>query len=193
MAKKLLLGAIIGGVILFVWGAVSHMLLPFATMGLQRFTDEEAVKQTVVANAPGSGVYFLPYMPQEGLTEEQQNAAFERAMQGPVLFVSVRLGRAASFGSLLGIQFVIDVLTALLLTALLLNVRPMRYAKRVLFVIGVALVVGIAAHLPDWNWYNFSLTYTAGEFFSLLIGFALAGLVLARIAKPQSTTAAAST
>src|SRR5688500_15766219 len=105
MAKKLLLGAIIGGVILFLWGAVSHMLLPFATMGLQRFTNEEAIKQTVVANAPRSGVYFLPFMQEEGLSEEQQNAAFEKAMQGPVIFLAVRLGRARSFGSLLGIQF----------------------------------------------------------------------------------------
>ena len=185
MAKKLLLGAIIGGVILFFWGAVSHMLLPFSTAALQRFTNEEPVKQTIVANAPTSGVYFLPYMQQEGLTEEQQNAAFEKAMQGPVLFVAVRLGRARSFGSLLGIQFLIDVLTALLLTALLLYTRPMGYAHRVLFVVGVALVVGISALLPDWNWYNFSAAYTAGEFFGLLIGFALAGLALARIAKPQ--------
>ena len=189
MAKKLLLGAIIGGVILFVWGAISNMLLPFATAALQRFNDEEAVKQTVVANAPSSGVYFLPYMQQEGLTEEQQNAAFERAMQGPVLFVSVRLGRARSFGSLLVIQFLLDVLAALLLTALLLNMRPMGYAQRVLFVVVVALIVGISALLPDWNWYNFSASYTAGEFFGLLIGFAFAGLALARIAKPQPTTA----
>lgn len=189
MAKKLLLGAIIGGVILFLWGAVSHMLLPLATAGLEQFTNEEAIKQTVVANAPRSGVYFLPYMQQEGLTEEQQNAAFEKAMQGPVLFVAVRLGRAASFGSLLGTQFLIDVLTALLLTALLLNLRPIGYAKRVLFVVVVGLVVGIAALLPDWNWYNFSATYTAGEFVGLVIGFALAGLALARIAKPAATAA----
>jgi hypothetical protein len=187
MAKKLLLGAIIGGVILFIWGAISNMLLPFATAALQRFNDEEAVKQTIVANAPRSGVYFLPYM-QEGLTEEQQNAAFERAMQGPVLFVSIRLGQARSFGSLLITQFLIDVLAALLLTALLLSLRPMGYAQRVLFVVGVALVVGISALLPDWNWYNFSPAYTAGEFFGLLIGFALAGLALARIARPAAST-----
>jgi hypothetical protein len=191
MAKKLLLGALIGGVILFVWGAVSHMLLPIATMGLHSFTNEETVKQAVIANAPRSGVYFLPYMQQEGLTEEQQNAAFERAMQGPVLFVAVRLGRASSFGTLLIIQFLIDIFTALLLTALLLNARPMGYAQRVLFVVVVALVVGISALLPDWNWYNFGLAYTAGEFFGLLIGFALAGLVLAKIANPQPTTATA--
>ena len=187
MAKKLLLGAITGGVILFVWGAVSHMLLPFATAALQRFTDEEAVTQAVVANAPSSGMYFLPYMQQEGLTDEQQNAAFEKAMQGPVLFVSVRLGRAASFGSLLVVQFLIDVLTALLLTALLLNVRPMSFAKRVLFVVVVGLAAGISVLLPDWNWYNFSSAFTAGEFVGLVIGFALAGLALARIAQPQPT------
>ncbi len=193
MAKQLLLGAILGGVILFVWGAVSHMLLPFATISLQRFTDEEAVRQAVVANAPRSGIYFLPDMQQEGLTEEQQNASFEQAMQGPVLFVSVRLGRASSFGTLLGIQFLIDVLSALLLTALLSNVRPMPYAKRVLIVLGVALVAGIAVHLPHWNWYNFGLAYTAGEFVGLVIGFVLAGLALARIAQPQATTPTAST
>ena len=187
MAKKLLLGAIVGGVILFLWGAISHMLLPFATAALHPFTNEEAVKQAVIANAPRSGVYFLPYLMQEGLTEEQQNAAFERGMQGPILFLAVRQGRGASFGSLLGIQFFIDVLTGLLLTALLLHARPMGYAKRVLFVVGVALVVTVAGHLPAWNWYNFSTPFTAGKFFDTLVGFALAGLALARIVKPPAT------
>ncbi|HXE74391.1 MAG TPA: hypothetical protein VNN18_01980 [Candidatus Xenobia bacterium] len=183
MAKKLILGAVLGGLILFVWGAISHMLLPVSNYVLFPFTNEEAVKQAVLANVPRSGVYFLPYVEGEGMTEAEQEAAMEKAMQGPVVFASIRVGRAQSFGVLLVNQLLIEMLGALIATALLLNARPMSYGRRVLFVVGIALAVGVAGSLPEWNWYSFSTGYTLAEFFDLIVGWALAGLALAHLAR----------
>ncbi|MGH9804937.1 MAG: hypothetical protein ACRD4D_07175 [Candidatus Acidiferrales bacterium] len=181
MAKKLLLGAVLGGVTLFVWGAISHMVLRTAVVVLHGFSDEEAVKQAVVANAPRSGVYFLPYVDTAGMSEAEQEAAMERAMQGPVIFAAVRLGPTASFPTLLLIQLFIEMLSALVATALLLHARPLPYFGRVAFVAGIAAAVAIAGNLPEWNWYNFSTAYTAMEIGDKLVGWSLAGLVLAKI------------
>jgi hypothetical protein len=181
MTKKLVLGAVLGGLTLFVWGAISHMLLPTSEWVLHGFANEEAVKQAIVTNTPQSGVYFLPYVDTAEMSEEQQEARMEEAMRGPVIFASVRLGPSASFGTLLVIQLLIEMLGALIATALLLQAKPLAYGGRVGFVAGIAAVVAVAGNLPEWNWYNFSTPYTLAEMFDLLVGWTLAGLVLAKI------------
>ena len=40
---KILIGGIVGGIILFFWGFVSHMLLPIGEMGLQFIPQEDGM------------------------------------------------------------------------------------------------------------------------------------------------------
>ena len=50
MAKKLFLGAMLGGLTLFVWGAISHMVLPTSEWVLHGFASEAAV--AITGNLP---------------------------------------------------------------------------------------------------------------------------------------------
>ena len=181
MAKKLFLGAVLGGLTLFVWGAISHMVLPTSEWVLHGFANEEAVKEAVVANTPRSGVYFLPYVDTAGMSGEQQQATMERATQGPVIFAAVRLGPTSGFGTLLLIQLLIEMVSALVATWLLLQAKPLSYSGRVGFIVGIAAAVAVAGNLPEWNWYNFSTAFTAVECFDTIVGWALAGLVLGKV------------
>src|SRR2546428_13605020 len=60
MLKSLLLGGILGGLLLFAWGVVPWMLLPWHLATLEKFKDEAKVAQALTANATKSGVYLLP-------------------------------------------------------------------------------------------------------------------------------------
>src|SRR5207247_8551108 len=60
MLKSLSLGGLIGGLVLFAWGVVSWMLLPWHLATLEKFKDEAKVAQALTANATKSGVYLLP-------------------------------------------------------------------------------------------------------------------------------------
>src|SRR5437867_7468408 len=60
MLKSLSLGGLIGGMVLFAWGVVSWMLLPWHLATLEKFKDEAKVAQALTANATKSGVYLLP-------------------------------------------------------------------------------------------------------------------------------------
>ena len=184
MTKPLTLGTLLGGVILFAWGAVYHAVLPFANQAFLGFTNEETVTQAIVANAPRSGVYFLPYIPQDK-GDAAMKAAEEKMTRGPFVLASVRVGPMSSMGALLGTQFVLDLLTAFFLTLLLLHARPKSYGGRVAFLVGVALGGWLAISAPSWNWYSFSGGYVVAELGDVGIGFALAGLALAKIA-PRS-------
>ena len=60
------------------------------------------------------------------------------------------------------------------------------------FVSLIGLVPTLNAELPYWNWYGFPSTYVLATGFVHLMGFVVAGLVVAALvktARPESITA----
>ncbi len=53
MLKRLLAGTVLGGLVMFAWGAVSWMLLPWHQPALQSFANEEVVAAGARRRAPG--------------------------------------------------------------------------------------------------------------------------------------------
>ena len=79
------------------------------------------------------------------------------------------------------------VLGALLLTWLVLQIRAPGYGARVGFVVIAALAGGIICHLPNWNWWGFSTSYTAVTLADVVVTWLLAGLVIAKVTAPKSS------
>jgi hypothetical protein len=175
-ALSITLGTLLGGLVMFVWGAAFHMVIPYGTLVFLRFSDEDTVARAVSANAPRSGVYFLPYMPESDPAGMQ--AAQEKLARGPFVFAAVRVGAMGDTNSYFIGQLVIDLLAGLLATVLLLQARPDTAPARALFMAMVGLAAWVAGSLPAWNWYAFSLVFTLGSLLDLVVGFALAGLVI---------------
>ncbi len=187
MRQPLALGGILGGLVLFLWGAVSWMVLPWHPMTLQKFTDEAAVAGIVSLTAPRAGVYILPnpHKHEPGMTEEQKKRAEEeghrRMMQGPFMFAAVSVSGARPMASALLTSLLGNILAALLATLLLLKTSGLSYAGRVGFLVTIGLTAGVIADLPDWTWWNFSTSYTGVAFADLLVGWLLASLVMAKV------------
>ena len=172
-----------GGLILFAWQFISWSVLPLRNNVLQNFRDERAVTSMVVENAPESGIYLLPLGRAPGAPNAAEiHAAAQQQMQsGPMVFASVRLGPMKPMWLFLSLQLLTQILSALLGSLLLLAMNVATYRRRLLVLLNVALLIGVAGHLPNWNWFSFSAAYTALEMSDLLIGWSLAGLLIARI------------
>jgi hypothetical protein len=189
MTGALIKGTILGGVVLFAWSVLSWTVLGLHTSSLLHFTDETAVAQAIVDNAPQAGVYTIPAEVTKavGMSYEQfkaaQMVAQDRMKRGPELFAAVRLGGVGSMTPHMVIQVLTQFITAFLVTLLLCNSKARSYWGRVAFVVCIALAGGVACILPEWNWWSFSTAYTASVFADLLAGWFLAGLLLARFAK----------
>jgi hypothetical protein len=187
MRQSLALGGILGGLVLFVWGTVSWMVLPWHLMTLQKFTDEAAVAGILSLTAPQAGVYILPnpHKHDPGLTQEQKKAAEEeghrRMMRGPFMFASVSLSGVRDLKSALVTSLLGNILAALLATWLLLKTSGLGYLGRAGFLVLVAMTAAVIDYLPNWTWWTFSTSYTAVAFADLLIGWLLAGLVMAKV------------
>jgi len=72
MSKQMILGTVLGGIVLFVWGAIAWMFIPWPGQPLRAFKNEDAVTQAIVANATQSGNYLLPNTTVPTLLERDQ-------------------------------------------------------------------------------------------------------------------------
>ena len=183
---KPVLAILLGGIVLFLWGLISHEAIPLYKNSLVKFTDESAVASAIVANAPTPGVYFMPYVPQEakGMSAEEfeaaQQTAIEKLKHGPFVFASVRLGEMGSFSTYMLVQVIADMLTALFVALVLMEAREQSYWNRVMICVWIALAVFTMKSLPMWNWYSFSTAFTFSELIDLIGRMFFAGLVIAK-------------
>jgi len=195
MTKQLALGSVLGALVLFVWSAIAWMVIPWPGEPLRSFTNEDAVAQAIAANAPRSGNYLLPNEPKRtaGMSDEQYKAAgqaaMERMLRGPMIFAAVRLEPSKSFGVALAIQFLTQLVLALLATLLLLQTNGLSRAGRIGFVAAIGVVVFVGGHADEWNWFSFSNAYMLMQFGAIVIGWVLAALVISTCVRGKAVTA----
>ena len=82
---RILAASVLGGLVVFLWGAVSWMSLPLHQMTVQGFDDEAQVSRVIASHAPGIGVYVLPNMhkvDERQLSEQQADAQTDAVQCG---------------------------------------------------------------------------------------------------------------
>lgn len=180
---KLIVAGILGGIILFIWGTISWMVLPWHKKTMHEFTDQTAVSQVIQANAPTSGIYFSPSM------KQKQQVATTQQIKPPMIFAAINLkGMPATLWPCMIAALITQVIAAFLVAWLLMGTAMTHYICRVGFVVVFALAAGIVTHIPNWIWFRFSTDYTVVAIADLLIGWFLAGLVIAMIVPSRKTT-----
>jgi hypothetical protein len=183
---KVLLGGVVAGIVIFFWGFVSHMLLPLGEMGLQSLANEDDLNTAIRKDIREPGLYFVPgrdmSKPQ---TQEDMQAHMDRVAKGPYgLMVIYPNGRDVTLSKRLPIEFGTNVLCALLAAILVSQLRP-GFFVRVACVTLVGLLASIMTLVPYWNWYGFPTDFTLAGIGEHVIGWFLAGLVLALIVRPS--------
>lgn len=58
---KTVLASVAGGLILFAWGAISHVGIGLYDRAFLAFNDEGVVLEALEQQAPRSGMYFAPF------------------------------------------------------------------------------------------------------------------------------------
>ena len=164
--KFLLLGPLVAAITIFVWGAFSHLALPWHITTLKEFQNNQTVLDAGRANTSGNGIYFSP----EGIF-------------AVVALLPDLSDKTQDIGGNMAVQFVTDLIVALLLAIVLLSVRSTTVLGRATVTARVGLAAGIAIHVAHWNWYGFSPAYTMVNLLDVAIGWFLAGLVLGALMK----------
>lgn len=192
MMRSLVLGAVLGGVVAFVWSAISWMVLPWHDGSMKSFANEAAVAQVLLDNAPSGGMFMLPGMPpgyaQMSSAEKQsvEAAIAQKKSDGPYLYGVVWRRVREDMGRQMGVALLFDMLAALLVTMLVMRTGGMSWGGRVMFIVTVALAVGMIAVVPNWIWWHYPANYVIVTMADVLIGWTLAGMVIAKVAAPKA-------
>jgi len=183
--KTLLKGGILGGLVLFAWGAISWMYIPWHLKVFNDFENEAAVTKVITAQAPKSGVYMLPGVAERHKKDDAASMTADTGMKAPLVMATVRLENSLPIKRLMINELIIQILAAFLVTALMARVKGVGYMGRVAYVTLFGLAAGIVSYLPLWNWFGFSLAYTAVAIADLVVGWYFAGFVIARVTRDK--------
>ncbi len=188
--KTLLKGAFVGGWIVFIWGAISWMALPFHGGQIHSFQDERQVARALLSNTIEPGVYVLPAakpgtLPSDKAAQKIVQARMRQMQKGPFAFLVMNPHGLGPLPVQLARAFAIQFLGALLLTWLLMQVRGVTPRRRVFFCIVFAMAAAVVGLLPSWNWWGFPDRTVLLDMLDLLAGWGLAGLYLARLTAPD--------
>jgi hypothetical protein len=190
MSGRVILGAMLGGIAMFVWGALSHMVLGFTDHSLKSIPDEAAVVGTLESKIAQPGIYLYPGLPPnfEKMSKADQQAAFERMGEANKtrphgLIIYAPPAGAVMSPAQLGRQLAGDIATALVAAILLAITAPAGYPRRLVIVSLAGLFGGCLIHLPYWNWYGFPGDFTVFSLLDDVLRATAGGLVLAAIVR----------
>jgi hypothetical protein len=188
---KILLAALLGGIVMFLWDGLSHEVLPLGEAGVQGLHNEAAIVAVLKENVKQRGIYIFPggEMFQPGLTSAQKQEAMKKAeaqfKAGPAGIMVVNPGGIDTSATMFVSQCVFDILAMLVAVILLAKASALRgYGARVLFITAIGLVPTLNAELPYWNWYGFPTTFIVAQGVGHLAAFLFGGLVAAALVKP---------
>jgi hypothetical protein len=196
MTKKIVLATILGGLAMYAWSSIAHMLLPLGEAGIRELPNEAAVLSALSSNLGATrGFYLYPGMAlPPNATSDQKKAAQaaypQKLATMPAGVLMYNPAGSLSYGpGLFLTEFAVELLNVFLAVLLLAQARPASYAKRVLFVAGIGLIAALATNMSYWNWYGFPTSYTAAYITTQFVGFLCAGLVAAAFITQRGTTA----
>jgi hypothetical protein len=193
MSTRILLAGILGGIAMFVWSAIAHMVLPLGEKGVREIPDEQsivgAMKSAIGDQAgfyifPGPGLGPKPTREQRSEAMKRMTEEFPKHASGLLIYHPP--GRAFSFGKSLGTEFVTELLEAILVVFLLTRTRLQSFGARVGFVFVAGILAAIATNISYWNWYGFPANYTTAYMLTEVIGFICTGIVAALVLPRQN-------
>lgn len=188
MAKRIIIGGIVGGVTLFMWGFISWVIAGWHDATIISDPSITAVIDGAEAHLPDSGVYYFPPMPEDHGDQAAMDAWEQSHRDGPIgMLVWNRFGTEVGSGSMLAKGLLLNIGLSMMAAVLLWLALPSlsSYAARCCYVSCLGLLAVMATRFTDAVFFAFPSRYMMGQAIDGIVGWVLVGLVLAMIVKPR--------
>ena len=187
---RVVLAAVLGGVVMFAWGAFSHMVLNLEKDTIKQVPNEPAVVAAMKANITADGVYTMPgFDMTKQASEEEMKAWMAKYEEGPtaMLFYNVK-GADVFTPHQFMVQFGADFLASLF-GAVILFFAATSFGRGVVISVLIGLAGWCALLIPYWNWYRFPWEFVRMDLVDQAAGWFLAGLVMAWLLRVRNIAA----
>lgn len=184
---RIILAGFLGAVVLFIWGFLSWAVLPWNEQSIHTLPNEDAVLTVLKSQNLENGLYRIPG--HKDNSEASKKAAYEKMKTGPMAMIHYSNDGMDMPGYMLKgfiILFLAAVAAASLLGKLSWSLAS-KYGARVRYVMMLGIFLVIAGRLSDWAWYGASTSFILTVAINDIIGWTLAGLVIAWRMKPMMT------
>jgi hypothetical protein len=174
--KKMLLATLLGSLVMFMWGGLSHTVI-FVGTGFKQIPNEDKVIAALKENISEKGLYFFPG---RDFTKEEDikfKNKFKTGAVGQLLYRPIG-GDIFSAGKLIT-QFVSNFFSVLIIV-IVASMLTVGYWKRVFIISLLGLLSCLSVSTIYWNWYEYPTSFFIAQILDIVIGFSLAGMVVAR-------------
>ena len=187
--KRIILAGFLGAIGMFIWTFLAHMVLPLGEAGIRELPNEQTVLTALQTGlADKGGLYLFPSLGiGDNPTREQKSEAMtrypEKLASNPSGFLIYHPtgARPLAMGKWLTIEFLTELIEAVLAVFLLAQTRIISFGGRVGFIFTVGIVAALATNVSYWNWHGFPGIYTAAYITTQLVGFLCVGLIAALV------------
>lgn len=171
--KKLVIGALVGGIILFLWQFLSWSMLNVHSAEMMYTPNQDNIMAVLNENLE-EGSYFLPNVAPDTPSEEQQ-AYWESSAGKPWATVNYHKSMNTNMGMNMFRGFVIDFIAVLLLGWILLKFETLNFNITVLTSLAVGLTGYLTISYLNSVWFE---TSTIGFLIDSIVQWGLAGVWL---------------
>ena len=180
---RIVIAGLIGGIVLFVWSMLAHVVLLIGELGMKVASNQDVTISTLQAAADkGPGVYMIPGMAPEQWQDDAAMQAFvEKYKAAPSAFVVYDPSGNPSMSNMvpnLVKQFIGDYFIALL-AAWIMASGAFSFGTRVAMGAAMGLIAWLSANVPYWNWYRFPMDFTIGAWLDYGLGLLIASIAMA--------------
>jgi len=178
--KRVLLAGILAGIVVFVWSAIDHLVLPVGHMGVKTLPREEAVLSAMRAEIPEGGLYVFPGMDMSHRPSPDEYKAYEaKYVAGPVgILVLTRGGQPVMTARQLSSELFTDILAGLV-AAFVISQTAVPFGRRVLIVMLLGLFGWLSISTSYRIWYGFPTAYVIGEGIDQVVSWLWGGVAIA--------------
>lgn len=178
--KRTFIAIIVGAIIIFIYQAMSWMVLPVHKNSLKYTPAHDSLLAVLNSSLPEEGLYMLPMAPPE-MSQEEHEKFFEPYYGKPWAKVTFHKAMTDSMTSMMMMGFIFN-LVAIWIVVVVLNKTSgvfNTFGSRLWVVLGFSMFTIFQSHLMEWNWWQSPSHYIVPEIIDDLLGGLLVGLWLA--------------
>ncbi len=191
---RVVVAALVGGIIMFAWSAFLHMATPLGEAGMKSLPAESTVMPVLKQSLPEAGFYMFPGL-EKGPDGQPTEAWVEKHRTGPAgILIFQPIGGEPMTPRHFIVEFGADVAGAFL-AAIILGIAAKAGCSRCCgccIGLGLGLFAWVNIDVSLWNWYNFPCELILAGLADQGIGWLVAGGAMGLIiGNGQKCTAAA--
>jgi hypothetical protein len=174
--SRVLIGSVVSGIAVFLWGFVFWGISPLAYSSLSRTTDDAAAGRALTDHLPQTGTYFIPG---QHNPPDVQKSLFEAGPVAVIFFT--REGKPMTSGIQMAQALLHSIAISLIvaIALFLLGDSTLGYGNRVRLIAIVGLASALMAPLAHMIWWYFPAGWQLWNALYQAVAWLIMGLVLA--------------